>query len=375
VLNFPGSQRTCHPFAALTVAFLLFAPGAAQLCGQGTVPAAPSGPAASAATPSGRISIDVVVTDKTGKPISGLEPGEFTLLDNGQPVKALEVHPVQAQGPTASQAHVVIVVDAINTGVNVVAREREQLGEFLKENGGELENPTSIAVLSERGLKVENGSTQDGKNLLASLDKTDSELRVEGRNTGFYGASDRLEQSLGQLSQLAAFEGSQPGRKLLLFISPGWALFARASDYEDLKQRAWVFNSVVQLTNGLREARVTLYTIGPFELGRSNPFYYQSYLKPITKPSQGEYPYLALQVLSEHTGGRVFVNGNDIRGEIDQAVRDAAAWYTLTFDAAPPGPNTEYHALRVQLDKAGLMVRTTAGYYVKGAATVEAPGK
>jgi VWFA-related protein len=365
--------------SSIVAGLLLFSLAQVQAPAQATVPAAPPPspqPAAGAPAPAnGPISIDVEVTDKSGKPIRSLEAGDFSLLDNNQPTKLLDFHAIEAQGTTVNQVHVIIAVDAINTGVTVVAREREQLGEFLKQNGGELANPTSMAILSQRGIKVQQGATQDGKTILDSLDKTNSELRIEGRNTGFYGAADRITQSLGQLSQLAALEATRPGRKLVLFISAGWPLLAGAGSQEDMKQRTWVFNTIVDITNGLREAHVTLYTLDPFELGRSNPFYYQSYLKPVTKPGQAEYPDLALQVFSEHTGGLVQLTGNDIKGEINRALEDASAYYTLTFAPAPPGQSTEYHALRVQLDKPGLVVRTTAGYYVKGISAAEKPAR
>ena len=188
-----------------------------------------------------------------------------------------------------------------------------------------------IAVITDTGLKVQQGSSRDGNAMFANLNGTESELRIIGRSQGFYGAADGFERSLGQLSQLAAIEAKQPGRKLVLFISPGWPMLSWAGLDADLKERAWIFNSIVQLTNGLREARVTLYALDPFNLGRSNPFFYQNYLKGITKVSQAEYPDLSLQVLSEHTGGLVIVNGFDIKGEIDTALRDATGYYTLSF--------------------------------------------
>src|ERR1700722_8452956 len=39
-----------------------------------------------------RISIDVVVTDKSGKPVPGLQQQDFTLLDDKQPQPILSFH-------------------------------------------------------------------------------------------------------------------------------------------------------------------------------------------------------------------------------------------------------------------------------------------
>jgi hypothetical protein len=119
----------------------------------------------------------------------------------------------------------------------------------------------------------------------------------------------------------------------------------------------------VELTNGLREAHVVLYTIDPFELGRTDPFYYQNYLKGVSKVNDAEYADLGLQVLAVHTGGLVQVTGMDIKGEINEAVRDANAYYTLTFDSPPSDRPNEYHGLRLQVDKPSTTVRTSFGYY------------
>jgi hypothetical protein len=53
----------------------------------------------------------------------------------------------------------------------------------------------------------------------------------------------------------------------------------------------------------------------------------------------------------------------DIKGEINNAVRDANAYYTLTFDAPPADHTDEYHDLHVQVNKPDTTVRSTSGYY------------
>jgi VWFA-related protein len=312
---------------------------------------------------SGRISINVVVSDKLGHPVAGLQASDFTLLDNKQPQKLVGFRAIDHETLRTDPVHVVIVVDMINTGFDTVARERQELATFLKEDGGELANPTSIAIFADSGLKVAKGSSQDGNALLEGFNKSQSELRIIGRSAGFYGAADRLQMSLSQLSQLAAYEATQPGRKMVLVISPGWPLLPVAGDESDMKQRNWVFNSVVQFTNGLREANIQLYCLDPFDLGRTNPFYYEGYRKGVATAKDATYPNLALQVLAEHSGGQVIINGRDISGELKTAVRDASASYELTFDVAPADRQNEYHALQVEVDKPKVTVHTNSGYY------------
>jgi hypothetical protein len=40
-------------------------------------------------TAAGKVKLDVAVTDAAGKPVAGLQPWDFKLLDNGEPRKIL----------------------------------------------------------------------------------------------------------------------------------------------------------------------------------------------------------------------------------------------------------------------------------------------
>ncbi len=292
-----------------------------------------------------------------------MQESDFTLLDNKQPQKLLGFRADDAAVLKSDPVQVVIVVDMINVDMVAVAREREEVGAYLKDNGGELLNPTSIAVIADSGVKVAPGSSQDGNELLAAFNQTRSELRSIGRSAGFWGAAERFQKSLQDLDELIQYEGHRPGRKLVLFVSPGWPLLIGAGDQLDMKQRAWVFSNVVQFTNSLRESNIALYCVDPFGLGRTNPFLYQEYLKGISAAKDATYPALGLQVLATHTGGQVLIR--DIAGSLKTAIRDASGGYDLTFAPIPGDRVNEYHALEIRLDKPNLKVRTTSGYYAR----------
>ena len=355
--------------AATALALMAFAPGFSRQA-QGQAPAHANPPAlpaiASAPANTGddhTISLDVLVSDKLGHHVAGLTQGDFTLLDNKQPAKILSVHEVDTRAAATDPVRLVIVIDTINTSFDVIAREREQLGEFLKQDGGKLAHPTSMVILTEKGIQIEKASIRDGNVLAAALNGANSELRMEGRGAGFWGAADMVQWSLQQLTELVSYEGTQPGRKLVFFLSPGWPLLPYAGIEETDKQREQVFRAVVALTNELRQSQTTLYSITPYTLGRSDPFFYKGYLKPVSNADHAEYPDLALQVLATHSGGLVETTGMDVLGEINTAMRDANSYYTVTFEAAPGDRQNEYHALDLRTDKPDAAVRTSSGYY------------
>jgi VWFA-related protein len=311
------------------------------------------------------MTIHVQLTDKQGQAVEGLQESDFNLLDNNQPQKLLGFRAVDAAVLKSEPAQVVIVVDMINADAVTVAREREEVGAYLKTNGGELPNPTSIALIQDSGVKVLPVSSQRGELLLASFNQTQSEIRQIGRGGGLYGATENVQKSLLELGQLIQYEGKKPGRKVVLVVSPGWPLLSLAGDRADTKERMWLFNNIVQFTNLLRDSNVALYCINPYEIGGTDLFEYKGYLKGISATKDATYPDLSLQVLSTHSGGQVFISGRDILGSLKIAVRDASEGYDLTFTLAPGDRVNEYHALEVRLDKPNIKVRTTSGYYAR----------
>ena len=77
------------------------------------------------------MTLDVVVADKSGKPVAGLEQRDFTLLDNKQPQKIVSFQAVDGGTATADPVEVVLLVDSVNTEFTNVAIERKEIEKFL----------------------------------------------------------------------------------------------------------------------------------------------------------------------------------------------------------------------------------------------------
>jgi VWFA-related protein len=317
--------------------------------------------------PNRQITLDVVVTDKSGKQVPGLQQQDFTLLDNKQPQKILSFEAVQG-GASDLPVEVVLVVDEVNTTFTNVSFERAQIEKFLKHDGRELPRPVSLAVLSDAGMSMGGVTTQDGSALIAELDRNKAGLRTITRSQGFYGAEDQIGLSLRALQQLADYETPRPGRKLVIWISPGWPLLSGPRNELTDKDQRRFFSNIVALSDSLRRARITLYSIDPLGTQDSGGFrtsYYEEFVKGVKKASQVQMGNVGLQVFATQTGGRVLVSNNDLAGEIATSVADASAFYVLTFDGLPgDGPN-EYHALEIKLDRPGLKALTRTGYYAQ----------
>ena len=316
-----------------------------------------------------RITLDVAVTDKSGNLVPGLQEQEFTVLDDSQPKTILSFRAANGSTKaTDSPMQVILLVDAVNASFQDVGYQRQQLEKFLRRDGGQLPVPMSLVLFSDKSTEIQPVATRDGNSLADSLNSTKSGLRTIVRSQGFYGSQDRVQLSLRTLEELASYEAQQPGRKLLIWLSPGWALLSGPGVELTAKNQEAIFGTVVRLSTALREARVTLYSIDPIgvaDAAAPRTFLYQSYLKGVSSAKKVQNGNLALQVLAAQSGGRVLNSQNDISKSIANCLMDAAAYYTLSFDSPPAdGPN-EYHNLQLKIDKPGLAARTRTGYYAQ----------
>lgn len=329
----------------------------------GSAPAAPPAAPPAAATPAGQIQLDVEVTDKDGKPVAGLNRGDFTLLDNDHPA---DIRSFQAWGGSAGQppqpTEIVIVIDTVNLGFQEVSFCRFGIDQFLRSDGGRLNTPVSIYWYTDTGLEGAAPPSTDGNALAAQLDATQGRLRTINRSAGEWGALERFEMSVQTLNRAVSAAVTHPGRKLLIWIGPGWPILDNPNLHLTWKDQQRLFGNIVELSTLLREGQIQIYSVAP-GMPDSFTFLYQAYTRGVKKASQAYMPDLDLKVLAVESGGLALPPSNDLSAEIEKCARDANTFYTVSF--TPPradGPN-EYHDLKVRLDKPGLTARTSTGYY------------
>jgi VWFA-related protein len=310
----------------------------------------------------GRIFLDVVVTPKSGPPVSGLLQQEFTLLDNNAPQTITSFHAVNGK---EAPIEIIFLVDAVNIGYGSLSIAHDQIDRFLRANGGHLAHPTALAVLAGTGIRIQDGFSMDGNVLSASLDHYTVDLRDVPRSATFYGQSERYQLSLKALEELGAREAHRPGRKIILWVSPGWPILSGPNAMLDAKQQQRVFGNVVGFSNLLRRGRITLYSIDP--LGASDvgfrTFDWKDYVKGISKPSQVEPGNLALEVLATQSGGVALNANNDVAALLQECLADTSTYYEISFEPPAGDPPLKYHHLEVRLAKPGLIARTRQGYY------------
>ena len=315
------------------------------------------------------ITLDVVVESRTKAPAPTLSQADLQVLDNGKPVTITGFAPPSSAAKTA----VILVLDAVDAPYTSVAFQRGELDKFFTANGGHLAQPTALAIMTDKGLQLQEGFSTDGAPLKQELDDFAIALRTITRSTGVYGAEEREQLGVSALEQLAQRELPLRARKVVIFISPGWPLLSGPGiDLTD-RQHAAIFKAVVSLNNLLEQARMTVYDVNPFGAAESvlSTSYYESFLKPVDKPGRTDLADLSLEVQSTQTGGLVRLGNTNLAKQIAICVDDAASAYQVTFLPSPDGAEprsdkTPYvlHTLEVQ-SPAGTRARARALYYTQ----------
>jgi len=169
------------------------------------------------------------------------------------------------------------------------------------------------------------------------------------------------ESALKALGQIASGERKRPGRKLLLWVGPGWGMGSGA--YADRAPGSPpVFGAVWWFSALLREAHLALYS---FSVGETGPQaqLYKAYLTGVDEPRKASFMNVYRKVLAVQSGGRVVDDSVDLVKEIESCIRDAGPYYRISFDPFAADHPNEYHDLKIVVKRLDLVARTNTGYY------------
>ena len=316
--------------------------------------------------PEGKIKLDVMVDDGAGKPVPGLQPWDFKILDNNQPRKVLSFRAFHdAAVKPDPPVEVILVIDLVNLPFQQVAITRQEIERFLKENDGRLKQPVTLLLLSDAGMRVQPRPSVDGNALVSVVSQIKGNVRTIDSAMGGEGLLERFQLCARQIGAIAENEARKPGRKLLIWVGPGWPMLNQpVLGYYSGKDQQRYFDGIVELSTRLREARMVVYSVAP-STGSDTTYAirYQDYLKGVKSPRDSEPGDLALKVLATQTGGRILGPNNDLASQIEHCVADANDFYRISFDPPVADHADEYHDLKVVVDKPDITVRTNSAYY------------
>jgi VWFA-related protein len=309
----------------------------------------------------GLFTIDIAVTDAAGNPVSDLAPSDFTLLDNGQPVK---IRTFETSGASSEPPpELIFVLDTLNLSAQQLTQTESAILRFLRQNGGHLEFPFFLYRLTRDGLYSSLRPVSDEAVLVDEVEKKRSQWPVwsaDRRENNSLGAWEsgipRNSLSLRALGSIAIHQRDVPAHKVVVWIGPGWPV--NGSDMG--------FDEATELSTRLREARITLDNVNAWP-NPDQSFNYHDDLEAPRSQKDMQPAKMALPVIATHTGGLVLDSPGDpdrnLDQEIERCVREARNFYTLTFNPPHTSRMDEYHELRVQVARPALTVRAPTGFY------------
>jgi VWFA-related protein len=328
-----------------------------------------SGPEQTSDMFGGLMRLDVTVTDKGGKTVSGLTRSDFRLLDNGQPVDILSFSGFdELTAKPSPPVEAIVLIDTLDLSASLISEERRAIEAFLRLDGGHLKVPVSVLELSTTGLWLVAKPSTDGNAMASDIAHSTQIARIrsfQGKLRGDSSSSLSFDnppslKALKALGQIAAAERQKPGRKLLIWVGPGWGIGSGIYS-EGGVSKDEVFYAIRWFSTLLREARIVLYS---FSVGETDPSQlYQDYLHGVQSAQRGSFMNLYRKVLAIQSGGQVLNRSYDIVSQIEDCLREANTFYTFSFNPSSAKHPDEYHDLTVRVDKPGLTARTTTGYY------------
>lgn len=314
--------------------------------------------------------LDVVVTDKKGKPVTNLGKDDFQIYEDKVPqtVRSFDApvtHPEPANiavnstmeldklEPTASVT--ILVLDEINTRFEDELFARYSLKKFLDAQGETLTQPTLLVAVDLQRFTMLHDYTTSRKDLLAALEH---HLVAYPWRQGGGWKTEQFNAAVASIMEIAEATAGHPGHKSMIWIGRGFPSF----DPESLSPEAdaALQTTIETCTNGLRDSRVVLYTLDSAGVSTA----------PVAQDDDGFYtddPFggqIDFNAMALATGGESFFGRNDVDRLIAASALDGASFYTLSFTPTLPITDAKiFHNLRVVMRNPDLRAATREGYY------------
>ena len=360
------------------------------------------------------IQFDASVTDKAGRPVTGLKAEDFTIeidgkkqaVDNAmffgggsspmvEPGSAAEL---AASAPLPDRT-LVFLVDDLNISFTSMYSARRAMQKFAAgwdaaearigvrrtSDEGEI---IRLSRSSERfaeavaGIRYNNRSSMGGS---SAPDFAEVSSRGDISPPSFTNpAIERanLQQRIYSLLTTVNSLRSVPGRKAVVFVSEGFSLMGDRGGRNQLGVNS-PFDSLFgddndvdaalrMITEVANRASVVVYTIDPSGLVSDAPGADVAQAPSMSTrraftldrwDSQG-----TLQRLAADTGGLSVFNHNDLRGGLNDVVTDQRSYYLIGFEPPPSAfakssGKPKFHSVKLTVNRPGVRVRTRAGFY------------
>jgi VWFA-related protein len=359
------------------------------------------------------VHVSVIVTDKSGHPVTDLTQNDFVVKDRGHVQKiglfsrdaanaASQTRQVLPRNIFSDQPQynggspngvTIVLLDNLNSisgsgptpyedtpswlEDHALAAARQHLLVFLKE----MDPNQRVAIYGlTNSVHVLCDFTCTRDQLVAVVSKYDATGMTQRETTepgnvhppnaprGFEAGMDasaqvmaamnnerRAEITMAALTAIAAHVADIPGRKNLLWITSNLPFSGQAiaSILSRANIVAYPLDARGLLPRAPQENLTGVADEDAYAKGENGP------------PAMSQQPIgiPTMERMADDTGGRAFVNTNDLTAAIRSVVEESAVTYTVGFYVDASSLDGKFHELKVQVTRPGLTVRYPKGYF------------
>ena len=357
--------------------------------------------------------LDVVVSGKNRRPLTGLHKQDFVLSEDGHPqtITFFEEHS-SAQPLPANQATppdlppnvftniprvksgdpvTVLVLDSLNTPLDDQRFVRAQMLKYLKK----LEPGRRIAIfILGTQLRLLQGFTDDPAVLLAAINERKNgsgaqispllqstaetaatqetigalmqyapdaaaDMKQFAAEEGATRSDVRIKLTLQAFQQLAQYLAGIPGRKNVAWFSGAFpvALFPDPSLPDRFGAERDDQAEIHKTDALLASAQVAIYPIGAegvgtdtlYTAGADSRLTQQQISQPQQQTQERNANHAAMDVIAKDTGGAAFYGTNSLTDAMEGVTAHGSNFYTLTYTSTNPATDGKFRKIQVQL--------------------------
>lgn len=219
---------------------------------------------------------------------------------------------------------------------------------------------------------ADGGTDRSLMNVAASLARFEKEITS---NT----LEMRIAHTMDSLNAIARYLSGYPGRKVIIWFSASFPINLSVIDAGDYDVYRSYGDRIRTTTNLLSDSQIAVYTVDargltgssiadPSQTGRDASGRMQltvdDHIRANTKETFDRFSEEAsLEKLAQETGGRSFLNSNDLSKAILSSAEDGSAYYVVGYYPAHKRWDGAFHTIKVKIARDGANARHRRGYY------------
>jgi len=378
----PAGQSSSPPAAAPTTAQAPQAP--------------PSIAAAPPVTPTLKVTtrevlLDVLATDKAGRPVTGLKAADFSLSEEGEPqvIRRVDEHHAMSAADmdklaatpalppntftnyTAvrnTNASIVLLLDAMDSPITAQMEMRQQLIKYLKH----MQPGPPVAIFQlDSEMRLIQGFTSDPKVLLAAAEsKRDMpSLAVPTAAPPSYTGNAQYRRVLMEnlragMRMLGAYLSGFPGRKNLIWFTGQVPMTVMGMGFGNPFRDGLAVRStgddLTDLTDVLTVSRIAVYPVDTRGLGGPEMI---TNRRGMLIPSSPVISHENMDHVAAQTGGKAYYDTNDFTRVITDVVNSTSSYYTIAYATTNTKWNGELRHVKVTVAQPDVQVQHKQGYF------------